>query len=129
MDMSCRSRVVINPRRGTPAKVAKARPSINALQHQSKAFRAGPHVSAEHGAAYLVVLDDDAFVDSTLRIAQHQRLAIRSTDEIAGGEQVDAAHLELRRQNGPAVAADTEFGEMRGAHLRLLEQRCNEAIG
>src|SRR5687768_18614975 len=100
-----------------------------ALRHQLQVPRPVLYIAVEHGAAYLVVLDDDAFVDSALCIAQHQRLAIRSTDEIAGGEQVDAAHLELRRQNGPAVAADTEFGEMRGAHLRLLEQRCNEAIG
>ena len=38
-------------------------------------------------------------------------------------------HLELRRQQRAAVAADADLGEMRGAHLRLLEQRRDQAIG
>ena len=101
---------------------------VTVLRHQLQVPRPVLHVAVQHGAAHLVVLDDDTFVDSALCIAQHQRLAVRPAEEIAGGKQVDAADLELRRQHRTPIPTNAELGEMRGAYPRLLEQRRDQTV-
>jgi hypothetical protein len=49
--------------------------------------------------------------------------------EVAGREQVDAGDLELGRGHRAGVAADAEVGQVVGAHLGLLEQRRDQAVG
>src|SRR5690606_33786208 len=87
------------------------------------------HIAIQHGASDAVLLDHDALVDAAFRVPQHERFARRSAEKVASREQIDARDLELRRDERAGVASDAELREMRGAYVRLLEQRRDKAVG
>ena len=59
---------------------------------------------------------------------EHELFGVRAAAEVAGGEEIDARDLELRRGLRARIAADAELREVVREHLRLLEQRRDEAV-
>ena len=86
-------------------------------------------VAIEHGADDLLVAQDDPLVDAAVGVLQHDFLLVRARGEIAGGEQVDAGHLQLGRDDGSLVAGKALQRELIGANPGLVEQRRDEAVG
>ena len=86
-------------------------------------------VAVEHGADDLLVAQDDALVDAAVGVLQHDVLLVRRRREIAGGEQVDAGHLQLGRDHRAVIGGKALHGEVIGADLGLIEQRRDQAVG
>ena len=86
-------------------------------------------VAVHHAADQLVVLDDEFLVDAADGVGIQDRLGAFAADEIAGREQVDAGDLELGRGDRALVAADAVMRQVVGAHLGLLEQGRDQAVG
>src|SRR6185503_10044299 len=106
------------------AKVA----DLRAVAHELEVPRAVDGVAVQHGALELVALHDELLVNTARGVLEHELLGSRAAREIAGREEVDARDLELRRGLRARVAADAELGEMIRDDLRLLEQRCDQAV-
>ncbi len=100
-----------------------------AFAQQLEVPAAVDRVAVQAGADQLVALDHQLLVDAAVGIAHDDLLAIVAAGKVAGREQVDAGDLELGAGLAAAVAADAEFGQVRGADLALLEQRRHQAVG
>ncbi len=103
---------------------------VVALAQQPEVPAAVGGVAVQAGADQLVVLDHQLLVDAADGVAQgHDLLGAFAAHEVAGGEQVDAGHLELGGGLAAEVAADAELRQVVGADLGLLEQRRHQAVG
>ena len=85
-------------------------------------------VAVEHGPGELVVADDQLLVDPGPGVLIEDLLGPLAALVVAGGEQVDAGHLELGRGHRALVAPIAQAGQVIGADLGLLEQRRHQAV-
>ncbi len=85
-------------------------------------------VAHQHGAGEAAVVEIQTPVHAGGGIAQHQRLAVRGLD-VAGRENVDAAHLELGRHPRAGVDGVALARHSARPHRGLLVQRRHQAVG
>ena len=84
-------------------------------------------VADENHAAQPAVADDDLLVDAERRIFEAHRLGA-GVAPVAGREHLDAHDLELRREHAARVGRPLVAGDRRGEHLRLLDERRDQAV-
>src|SRR6185369_14436333 len=68
-------------------------------------------------------------VDAAGSVLHDDLFLVRTRRKIAGGEQVDPGHLQFGRNDRTVIGGKALHGEVVGAHLGLVEQRSDEAIG
>src|SRR2546425_403013 len=83
-----------------------------AVAQQLEVPAAVHRVAVQAGADQLVVLDHQLLVDAAERVGHHDLLAALAAHELAGGEQIDAGHLELGGRHRARVAADAELRQV-----------------
>ena len=78
---------------------------VGTLPHELKEPGPVGGIAVEDRAGDPVVLEDDSLVDAPCGVPEHDVLALRAARKIAGGEEVDAGHLQLRACDGGDVDA------------------------
>src|ERR1700720_4911027 len=100
-----------------------------AFVHQVQIPAAVANVAIQHRPADLVPFYHQSFIDPALRIAQHERLGSGSRAVVAGREDMDAGHSELRRWLRSAIAPGPALGEVGRTDTNLFQQRRRQTEG
>ena len=103
--------------------------NVGAVAQMLEVPRAVDGIAIEHGADDLLVAQNDPLVDAAGGVLHDDLFLVRARREIAGGEQVDAGHLQFGRNHRAVIGGKTLHGEVVGANLGLVEQRSDEAVG
>ncbi len=102
---------------------------IGAVAHQLEIPTAVYGVAVQYRPLDAVVLQHQFLVDALVGILEDDFLTLLVAVELAGGEQIDAGHLELGGGHHALVAGIAQLRQVVGADLGHLEQGRHQAIG